>query len=63
MASAAIIHGAAVGDVGLVVLQPRMYGAALLFHFATEHSHIAAVIDDVVPVLFEPLAYLHALGI
>ena len=60
---AAIVGGAAVGDVGLVVLQPGVDGAALLLHVATEDSHIAAVIDDVVPVGFEHPPNLHVLGV
>ena len=60
---AAIVGGAAIGDVGLVVLEPGVHRAALLLHLATEHSHIAAVIDDVVPVGFEHPANLQVLGV
>ena len=60
---AAIIRRTAIGNVRFVVLEPRVNRTALLLHLSAEHSHIAAVIDDVVPVLFEHLPYLHALGI
>ena len=60
---AAVVRGAAVGYVCLVVLEPRVNGAAFLLHLAAKHGNVSAVIDDIVPVLFEYLPYLQTLGI
>ena len=57
----AIIHWRRVGEVRLIVLQPRGYRAIVLFHDATEQGYIAAVIDDVVPVVLKDLLGLNVL--
>lgn len=43
----------AVGDIGPVLFEPAGDGALVLLHHAGEHCHVAAVIDRVVPVLFQ----------
>ena len=52
-----------VGDVGFVVLEPRLDGAVLAFHLASDNGDITAVEDDLVPVLFQDLGDLDALGV
>ena len=60
---AAIVYRTAVGDVGLVVLQPVLYRSLVLLHLAAEHGHIAAVVHNLVPVSFQRLLRVHVLGI
>ena len=60
---AAVICGAAVCDVSLVVLEPRVNSAAFLLHLATKDCNVPAVVHDVVPVFLEHLPDFHALGI
>lgn len=43
----------AVGDIGPVLFEPAGDGALVLLHHAGEHCHVAAVINRVVPVLFQ----------
>ena len=60
---AAVVRGAAVGDEGLVVLQPAAHGAAFLLHLSAHHGHVSAVKDDAVPVLLQNALRLLCLGI
>ena len=48
---AAIVEGRGLGDVGLVVLQPVLYGAFVLLHLAAEDGYVAAVIYNLMPVV------------
>lgn len=53
----------AVGDIGPILFEPAGDGALVLLHHAREHCHVAAVIDRVVPVLFQFQLSLLILGI
>lgn len=58
-----VIDGRRIGDVGLVVLQPVGNRTLVFGHFATDDGHIAAVIDDFVPIMLENLLGFHVLRI
>jgi len=59
----AVVHGRRIGDVGLVVFQPVGDGAFVVVHLARNNRHIAAVVDHMMPVVFENLLYLLTLGV
>ena len=58
-----VIHRRRIGHVGLVVLQPVRNRPLVVHHLTRADGHIPAVIDDIVPVVFEYLLRLHILGI
>ena len=60
---AAIVHGRGVCDVSLVVLQPTAQRAFVILHLAAHHGHVAAVVDQLVPRVFQYLLGVHILGI
>ena len=60
---ASVIVISAVGEISAVVLEPALYRALILLHDAREHSHVATVEDDVVPVGLEEQLRLLVLGI
>ena len=52
-----------IGDVGLVVLQPVLYGALVLLHLTAEDGHVATVVDYLMPVVLKNLLGVDVLGI
>ena len=60
---ASVVVRRAVGEVSAVVFEPALYRALILLHDTREHSHIAAVEDDIVPVGLEEQLRLLVLGI
>ena len=60
---APVIYGGRVGEVGLVVLQPARHRTLVVHHFAADHRHIAAIIDQVVPFVLKNLLGAHVFGI
>ena len=60
---AAVIGGRRLGHVGLVVLQPVGDGAFILLHLTRADCHIAAVVDNLMPVVLKYLFRLDILRI
>ena len=59
----AIIYRRRVCHIRLIVLEPVGNSTLVILHFATHHSHISAVVDDIVPLMLQSLLCLHILGI
>ena len=60
---ATIVDWRRIGDVGLIVFQPVGHRATILLHLSRHHCHIAAVVDDVVPLMLQALFGIHVLRI
>ena len=60
---ASIVGRTRISDVGAVVLQPVGDGSLVVCHLPTEYGHIAAVVDDMMPVVFQGQFGLLVLGI
>ena len=57
------IFGRRERDVGFVVLEPALDGASLRGQLARDDRYVAAVIDDVMPLLLKNLGNLQIFGI
>lgn len=60
---AAVVYRRAVSDISLVVLQPVGYRTLVVLHLTAQHGHVAAVEDNVVPVVLKNLLGLYVLGV
>ena len=58
-----VIFRTAIGDEGLVVLQPAFHRAAFIFHPSVQHGHVATIEAKTLPVRLQNLGCLNALGI
>lgn len=59
----AIVNAAAVGEIGAVVLEPALQNALVALHHARQYGHISAVVNYVVPIVFQCQLCLLVLGI
>ena len=60
---AAIVHGAAIGNVCLIILEPIGHGALVVSHHARHHGHVTAVVDRMMPIPFQVHGRLFVFGI
>ena len=60
---APVVDRRRIGEVGSIVFQPVGDGTLVILHLARKDSHIATVVDSLVPVALQQLLRLHILGV